>query len=96
MNLENRLFFVFKPGLSASPYPGESSGISAGIMPVDEWMHIACIWDGATFKGYVNGVFMGESVLAPEPFQIGGRIFVAKADGEPERSFDGNIDEVRI
>ncbi len=36
-----------------------STGWKSGLVPLNEWTHIALTWDGSTITGYVNGVSRG-------------------------------------
>lgn len=36
-----------------------STGWKSGLVPLNEWTHVALTWDGSTITGYVNGVSRG-------------------------------------
>ena len=65
---------------------------------VDTWYHIAGIYNGTTYKLYVDGVEKASTTSSvdpasnSQPFTIG----CEQTDGTPDRYFDGLIDDVRI
>lgn len=75
----------------------KSSGgavIGATVLPVNQWLHVACVVDGGTMKAYLNGAVdgQGSGAIASRPAAaaaIGGN----SPDGEP---FVGAIDSFRV
>jgi len=66
---------------------------SAGTVPLNQWSHIVCAWDGTNIKEYVNGVLkntVGVTGTGNKPGAI-----ILGAEGVT-RQFDGYIDEARI
>ncbi|MCP4690906.1 MAG: hypothetical protein GY859_22835, partial [Desulfobacterales bacterium] len=90
----NNVGFRYKGNEESEPLPGPPCGISGGPIPLNEWRHLACTWDGATYRAYIDGAPITPVDLPF--FNLGGRIVVGKADGGDLRSFEGLIDEVRI
>ncbi len=74
---------------------------AANTVPVGEWFHYACSWDGTTMMLYINGVLKGSTALAA-PVDAGAptRHFIGlgtqTAGSENWKHFKGYIDEVRI
>ncbi len=66
-------------------------------IPLEEWLHMAGVWDGKTAKYYENGKLKLDH---PLPGAIeGGNLFFGigdRADGENADTIQGFIDEVRV
>lgn len=75
----------------------QSSGSGAGALTTGTWMHVACVYNGATVKIYINGVEVGSAArtgavtTSTRNVRIGGR-----DTSDPAEYFSGNIDDVRI
>ncbi len=76
-----------------------TNSTQGSTLVVDEWAHIACVYNGANIINYINGVNVGSTPLTgsisypnsnTEPWRIGRR-----GDAAPGY-FNGKIDEVRI
>jgi hypothetical protein len=75
--------------------------VQSTVAPVQgQWQHVAGVYDGSTIKIYVNGVAnasvnVSGNIIAPKPeFKL--NIARWMYNSETFRSFNGNIDEVRI
>jgi len=73
-----------------------SADSASGILPLNQWQHIAGVWDGNTIKVYKNGIQVGYSLqgnIIPQaqnvPLYIGTERAIAQF-------FNGLIDEVKI
>ena len=72
--------------------------MSAPVMQIGKWYHVAGTYDGAMMRIYVNGEEVGTTAYAGAitngsyNLTIGGAAYTAGGT----RYFDGNIDEVRI
>lgn len=65
-------------------------------IPLNEWHHVAAIYNGSTAQLYIDGVLektgsMSPPIATDESFYI-----AAAAKNNPENHFRGNIDEVRV
>jgi hypothetical protein len=76
-----------------------TTSTQGSTLVVDEWAHVACVYDGANIINYINGINVGSTALTgsisypnsnTEPWRIGRR-----GDAAPGY-FNGRIDEVRI
>lgn len=66
------------------------------VIPVDQWHHVAVIYNGTDADLYVDGVFDKKEALTP-PTSTNHSFFIAAAGkNTPTAHFEGNIDEVRI
>ena len=99
---DNQVRFTFKRKEEFPPKEGDLAGfVSSQTIEINEWVHVACTWDGKVYKGYVDSVWAGE--IALPYFDLGGQIRIGQDDGpgpdvsDPsKRNFDGHIDDVRI
>jgi hypothetical protein len=78
---------------------GNTTSTQGSTLVVQEWAHVACVYDGANVINYINGVNVGSTAKTgsityansnTEPWRIGKR-----GDAAPNY-FDGKIDEARI
>lgn len=66
------------------------------VIPVDEWHHVAVIYNGTDADLYVDGVLDKKEALTP-PTPTTHSFFIAAAGkNAPTAHFEGNIDEVRV
>ena len=79
-------------------YQGAGS-VPFSIMPKNEWVHLAWIFDGSMLTVYLNGV----DEEGPKPFSIGpdvdAMVEIGYNSNRPtisERTFHGSFDEVRL
>lgn len=69
-------------------------------IPLDEWTHVAGVYDSSSIKIYIDGELEGEMAndeglfASDVPFRIGG--YGPDADFGSNRHFPGVIDEVRL
>lgn len=74
---------------------GGSSAKNGGIVPLNQWTHIAVVFDGATQKHYINGELAFSTAVAgplttnSNPLRIG-------SDFNWDHPPSGSIDEVRL
>lgn len=71
-----------------------------GSIPLNEWVHLAAVWDGANVKLMVDGKLSAEGQASIGPYQ-GGRDELAIGGSSADEpganlTLDGMIDEVRI
>jgi glucose/arabinose dehydrogenase len=60
-----------------------------------QFYHLACTWDGSTFKVYINGVLDNSSSQTFAPAGNTSPLYIGQYGGSADR-FDGIIDEVRL
>ena len=66
-------------------------------LPLNQWTHLAGVYDGSKLYIYVNGVKRGEANLASIPQYTASEFYVGNRwDGDGGYAFAGYIDEVRI
>ena len=66
------------------------------VIPVDQWHHVAVIYNGADANLYIDGVLDKTETLTP-PNPTNHSFFIAAAGkSSPTAHFEGNIDEVRV
>jgi hypothetical protein len=71
--------------------------VSPYDLPLNQWTHLAGVYDGSKLAIYVNGVKQGEAALASMPQYTASEFYVGNRwDGGGYYSFEGYIDEVRI
>jgi gliding motility-associated-like protein len=88
-----------KPLLNRESYP--YSVTSDNVLPINEWHHIAGVYDGSNMKLYVDGVLVKTGVghtgsissVSTIPVAIGGGLV---SGGSPSYMYKGASDEVRI
>ncbi|MBU3924019.1 MAG: LamG domain-containing protein, partial [Nanoarchaeota archaeon] len=66
-----------------------------GILPLNEWSHIALTYDGDVMRAYVNGVFVCENTGPSGNLVINGPTIIGSNAG-PGEYFKGSIDDVMI
>ncbi len=67
-----------------------------GVVPLNEWTHLACTYDRVAVRLYVNGVEVAISP-ATQAIPVSSDVLgIGKLDGSTSRNFDGLIDEVEI
>ncbi len=71
--------------------------ISAPLPNLDEWTHVAIVFDSVSFKLYVNGTVADSSMLTSTALRpTTDMICISKRVGTSQYYFDGLIDDVRI
>ena len=66
----------------------------ATVLPLNEWTHVAMVYDGAEVRVYVDGELDGSKPQAGEVRQSDNELRIGR--GEPAGYFLGSIDEVAI
>jgi hypothetical protein len=69
----------------------------SSTLVVDQWIHVACTWDGTTLRLFRAGNPVG-SLLGVQPAYDAQPVIVAgdRNNGSPAQSLEGVIDDVRI
>ena len=67
-------------------------------IPLNQWSHVAGVYDGSTIRLYINGVEIGKGTSHSGVIANSGRDFAigAHRDSPNTRRFQGKIDEVHI
>ncbi len=93
-DLEYAITYSRMNGLRCSTGGGQLVGPS---IPVGEWVHVACTYDGSDIRAYVNGVEVA-SVAESNPVGSGDPSPVAIANTAPSwnEPFIGALDRVRV
>jgi hypothetical protein len=73
---------------------GDEITDGATVLPVNEWIHVAMIYDGEEVRVYVNGELDGNKPQGGEVRQSNNELRIGR--GEPAGYFLGTIDEVAI
>ena len=89
------VFRVHRPDLS-DPNGGVGIDTTSSVpMPIGAWTHIACSYDGATARIYVNGKLCGSTAFAgyePSP----GSLRIGAASWYEGEFIDGQLDDVQF
>ncbi|MCP4261071.1 MAG: LamG domain-containing protein [Planctomycetes bacterium] len=76
-------------------YQGAGS-VEFSIMPKNEWVHLAWVFDGTDLRLYINGI----DEVGPKAFSIGpdvdAPVFIGVSHSAEGRIFHGFLDEVRV
>jgi hypothetical protein len=76
--------------------PGWAESISAAVMQIGQWYHVAGVYDGTTISLYINGVLSGQQAVTGNIGISSNPLLIGESPGYPDRCFDGKIEEVRI
>ncbi len=78
---------------------GNKKIVSAGVPKVmtNQWQHVACVYDGATLKMYLNGLLVGSVAAAAGSLGSTGTLkhFYIGGNGANNR-YKGSLDEVAV
>jgi hypothetical protein len=91
---DSRPEYTERVGIS---YQGNSPGsVPFGVMPKNEWVHLAWIFDGTNATVYMNGV----DDEGPKPFSIGpyvdAPVIIGASTLGATRVFEGFLDDMRL
>jgi arabinan endo-1,5-alpha-L-arabinosidase len=64
------------------------------VLPLNEWIHLAMVYDGAEARIYVNGELDGSKPQSGDVTQSDNELRIGR--GEPAGYFQGTIDEVAL
>ena len=88
--INRRIQFRFHGG-------GQGTAVNAGIVPENQWSHVAGVFDGSRIRAYLNGAGNGSTISLSKvdaysgPLRIGGAAYSNNGF-----RFKGRIDEVRL
>ena len=87
----------YTPRMSWIDAGGVTQELDASLpLPLDEWHHLAVIYDGSKATFYIDGIEDTSSVMSP-PVASDQRFLVGAANFElPTHFFVGSLDEVRV
>lgn len=86
----NQLQFVLRAGGNLQ------SANSTTLLNANTWYHVAATYDGANMRIYVNGELEDTQPLAGNIIVSTANLEIARDYADNDRTFDGQIDEVRI
>jgi len=66
---------------------------SADTVPLNQWTHVACVWDASNVKNYINGVLVKTTAVTGAGTGVSNLNMGAESVA---RQFQGYIDEVRL
>ncbi|HZW63499.1 MAG TPA: choice-of-anchor D domain-containing protein [Flavobacteriaceae bacterium] len=66
------------------------------VIPVNQWHHVAVVFDGSIAKMYIDGVEDKQETLTPPASTTQSFFIGAAGKNAPTAFFQGNIDEVRV
>ncbi len=67
-----------------------------GSTPYNHWTHVAVTFDGSHRKIFINGVLNASDNETILPANVVTNLYIGNRAGDPDRGFDGIIDEVRL
>ncbi len=76
--------------------PNLFSGSAATPIGLNEWTHVAYVRNGSQFTAYINGVGTLIATTASSLYYSAAAVPVIGGQTSPQRSLNGNIDELRI
>jgi hypothetical protein len=81
-----------------SCYVAGGSGYVAGLakIPLNTWSHLACTYDGANVRLYVNGALVNSTAFTSAINSSSAVLYVGDDPGPGDVSFIGRIDDARI
>ncbi len=82
-------------GVARFQRDGEAE-VSAGVLPIGEWTHVAATFDGTTAKVYVNGAMTAEDSPWSFGYDPGAAMQIGACDPGGGNPFNGALDEVRL
>jgi len=86
---------LFQPD-SAARMNINGTGISSAQVPLNQWSHIACAYDGEQLQIYLNGV-MSNSITTSSMLDVkDSLLYIGNDRSLTARQFDGYLDEIRI
>ncbi len=76
-------------------FRGGGSAHTGGVIPLNQWTHVAAVSTGTTVRHYINGELVMEVASGGSPTTSGSELRIG-SDVSWERSPAGSLDEVRL
>ncbi len=98
-NNSGTLYYMFGPtGSSNSSSEGQTLAISANMLPLNEWVHIAIVrdWENKQVIGYINGVVQSNSPQAITVSEIAASTGNVSLATGWDSKYNGQMAEVRL
>jgi len=70
--------------------------VSGSVLPLNQWTHVAGVYNGSTMFIYVNGVQVGQQSVSATIGVSSNPLYIGSSPGFSGRFFAGNIDEVSV
>jgi hypothetical protein len=90
-------FMLISGALVAEGYSGSTSFVrttASSVLSVNQWVHVAAVWNGSTFTLYVNGVAVSSSNSSGTSAVVT-NLSIGRSTNFNE-PFEGKMDELRI
>lgn len=65
-------------------------------IPLNEWTHLACSFDGSSVRLYQNGAEVASTAITPQALPSSNNLLYIGRESDGSRDFDGLIDEVSL
>ncbi|HEX4953870.1 MAG TPA: LamG domain-containing protein [Thermoanaerobaculia bacterium] len=82
-------------GQLRSYFRGGASAYTGGVIPLNQWTHVAAVSDGTNVRHYINGELVLEQPAGGSPTTSSSEMRIG-SDVSWERSPAGSLDEVRL
>lgn len=83
------------PSFQVGTAAGVKQADMSGQLPLNQWSHLAVIFNGAQVQFYVNGALVSTQTLSATIVARGNPVNIG-ADASPAQFYKGSIDDVRI
>lgn len=70
--------------------------VNGGAFPINQWVHIAGVYDGMSSRLYVNGVLVNQVPCSGTLVDVAAELRIGDGEGNSVEHWTGDIDQVRI